>query len=104
MFNLILKIYLSYFDNLVNIHYFLFQVCVIGSNILYAYFIQPRAKADLGQLTSHKKVPCHFVFRIRIVQLEGCCKDHHVQPPDLFRANQKLKQIFEGVVQMPLEH
>jgi len=41
---------------------------------------------------------------MRILQLEGTYYDHLVQLPDHFRADQKLKHVFKGVVQMPLKH
>jgi len=36
--------------------------------------------------------------------LEGTFRDHIVQLPELFRANQKLKHINEVIIQLPLEH
>lgn len=39
----------------------------------------------------------------RIVQLEEICNDHQVQLPDNFGANQKLKYMSEGIIQMSLE-
>ena len=38
------------------------------------------------------------------VELEGTYNDHRVQLPDHFRADQKLKHVIKGVVQMPLQH
>ena len=46
-------------------------------------------------------------FRIEqnwIFQLEGTYNDHLVQLPDQFRADQKLKYIIKGMVQMSLKH
>lgn len=40
----------------------------------------------------------------RTVQLESIYKDHWVQLPDRFRANQKLKRSIKGIVQLPLAH
>jgi len=37
-------------------------------------------------------------------QLEGTYNNHLVQPPDHSRADQKLKHVIKGIVQMPLEH
>lgn len=37
-------------------------------------------------------------------QLEAAFNDHLVQLPELFKANQKLKHITGGNIQMPLEH
>ena len=41
---------------------------------------------------------------IGVVQLEGTIKDHLVQLPDHFRANQKLKHAAEDFVQISLDH
>lgn len=38
-----------------------------------------------------------------IIQLERTFRDRHVQPPDLFRANQKVKPATEGIIQPPLD-
>jgi len=38
----------------------------------------------------------------RLFQLEGTYNDHLVQLPDQFRADQKLKRVIKGIVQMPL--
>lgn len=40
----------------------------------------------------------------RLLQLEGTYNDHPVQLSDHFGADQKLKHVIEGIVQMPLEH
>jgi len=37
-------------------------------------------------------------------QLEGTYSDHLVQLPDQFRADQKLKHVIKGIVQMLLKH
>lgn len=62
-------------------------------------------------LCSHQKVnrstrttKKDMTERDRIAQLEGTSKDHLVQWPDLFRSNQQLKPVNEGIVQMSLEH
>ena len=39
-----------------------------------------------------------------LFQLEGTQKDRLVQLPDIFRADQKLKHVAKGGVQMPLQH
>jgi len=41
---------------------------------------------------------------IRIVELEGIYKDHQLQQPDHFGANEKLEHIIKGIIQTPLEH
>ena len=41
--------------------------------------------------------------RTRLFQLEGTYKDHQVQLPDHFRADQKLKYVVKGIVQMSLK-
>lgn len=49
----------------------------------------------------------HLMNRIdqdRTVALEGSYKDHNAQLSDHVRANQKLKHIGNGIVQMPFEH
>ena len=43
---------------------------------------------------------CNFAI-YRIFQLEGIYTDHLVQLPDQLRANQKLKHVITGFVQMP---
>ena len=43
-------------------------------------------------------------IRIRIVELEGIYKDHQLQQPDHFGANEKLEHIIKGIIQTPLEH
>lgn len=48
--------------------------------------------------------PLHPAQSNRTVQLDGTCRDHRVRPPDHFRANQELKHVVEGIVQMPLAH
>ena len=40
----------------------------------------------------------------RNFQLKGTYNNHLVQLPDHFRADQKLKHIVKGIVQMPLKH
>lgn len=35
---------------------------------------------------------------------EGACNDHLIQLPDHVRADQKLKRVVIGIVQMPLKH
>jgi len=42
--------------------------------------------------------------RMEYFQLEETYDDHLVQLPDHFRADQKLKHVIKGVVQMPLKH
>lgn len=37
-------------------------------------------------------------------QLEGTYKDHQVQLPDYFRANQKLRNVTEDIIRMLLEY
>lgn len=40
------------------------------------------------------------IIRIKMVRLEGTCIDLRVQPPDYLRANQKLKNTDENIVQI----
>lgn len=44
------------------------------------------------------------IEQYRLAKLEGDIKDHWVQLPDYFRANQKLRHVIEGIFQMALEH
>lgn len=39
----------------------------------------------------------------RFLSLEGIYKDHQVQLPICFRANQKLKHICKAIIRMPLD-
>ena len=39
----------------------------------------------------------------RVFQLEGTYNDHRVQLPDSLRADQKLKHVVKGIVQMSLK-
>ena len=39
-----------------------------------------------------------------IFHLEDPCHNHLVQLPDDFAADQKLKHVVKGIVQMPLKH
>lgn len=74
---------------------------VWASNKTYRVFSQKQF-AGCGSLLP----VCVLNFRTeqnRAVQLGGTCKDHQVQLPKYFRANQKLEYINEGIVQMPLE-
>lgn len=40
----------------------------------------------------------------RIIEVEEDFSDNLVQLPDRFKANQKLKHIYEVIIKMPLEH
>lgn len=44
-----------------------------------------------------------IIIRNRIVDLEGIYKDHQLQQPDHFGANEKLKRINKGTIQTALE-
>ena len=49
--------------------------------------------------TEWNAMPCHAML-----QLDGTYNDHLLQLPDQFRADQKLKHVTKGIVQMPLKH
>lgn len=49
------------------------------------------------------KTEQYRIRKNRLFQLEGTCSSHLVQLSEQFRANQKLKDVVEGTVQMPLK-
>lgn len=67
-----------------------------------------QAKDRLGRegavRSALKKNQASWLEWNRKFQLEETFKDHPVQMPNHFRANQKLQHIQEGIVHMPLGH
>lgn len=69
------------------------------------YLIQPNKSSEEGSMTQMQIMASLVSLKQnRIFQLEETYKNHLVQLPDHFRADQKLKEIIKAVVQMLLKH
>ena len=90
------------------IDYFSFAVLLWGIVLPLSYSLLINGHSGAQNIQAHRRIVIYGSIsksiKFRTVQLERPFRDHQVQLPGHFKANQKIQRVADSIIQLPLEH